>query len=147
MSVLIKGMTMPRTCAVCEWSSYSHPKAWCGMAKKTTDLGIAKTGRAAFCPLVSVPTPHGGLIDKDELRREFMDSDLDHLQRDDWREVIQIVSDAPTIIEAEMEDVSSHIRQLAGQAGKILVDAALNAIKETERTENESEKVQELPTS
>ena len=37
------------------------------------------------------------LIDADALMVELMDSDLDHLQRDDWREVIQIVTDAPTI--------------------------------------------------
>ena len=37
------------------------------------------------------------LIDADALMTEFMDSDLDHLQRDDWKEVIQIVTDAPTI--------------------------------------------------
>ena len=37
------------------------------------------------------------LIDADALMTELMDSDLDHLQRDDWREVIQIVADAPTI--------------------------------------------------
>lgn len=45
--------------------------------------------------------PHGRLGDLDKLMTEFMDSDLDHLQRDDWREVIQIVSDAETVIEAE----------------------------------------------
>ena len=53
------------------------------------------------CPLVEIPTPHGRLGDLDKLMTEFMDSDLDHLQRDDWKEVIQIVEDAPTIIEAE----------------------------------------------
>lgn len=37
------------------------------------------------------------LIDGDKLLIELMDSDLDHLQRDDWKEVIQIVQDAPTI--------------------------------------------------
>ena len=37
------------------------------------------------------------LIDADALMTEFMDSDLDHLQRDDWKEVIQIVTDAPTV--------------------------------------------------
>lgn len=36
-------------------------------------------------------------IDADELMTEIMDSDLDHLQRDDWKEIIQIVQDAPTI--------------------------------------------------
>jgi len=37
------------------------------------------------------------LIDADNLMTEIIDSDLDHLQRDDWKEVIQIVQDAPTI--------------------------------------------------
>lgn len=54
-----------------------------------------------YCPLVEILTPHGRLGDLDKLMTEFMDSDLDHLQRDDWREVIQIVEDAPTVIEAE----------------------------------------------
>ncbi len=42
-------------------------------------------------------------IDADALMTEFIDSDLDHLQRDDWKEVIQIVSDADVVIEAEGE--------------------------------------------
>lgn len=54
-----------------------------------------------YCPLVEIPTPHGRLGDLDKLMIEFMDSDLDHLQRDDWKEVIQIVSDADVVIEAE----------------------------------------------
>lgn len=37
------------------------------------------------------------LIDVDRLMTELMDGDLDHLQRDDWKKVIQIVADAPTI--------------------------------------------------
>ena len=53
------------------------------------------------CPLIEIHRPHGRLGDLDELMTEFMDSDLDHLQRDDWREVIQIVADVPTVIEAE----------------------------------------------
>ena len=54
-----------------------------------------------YCPLVEISTPHGRLGDLDKLMIEFMDSDLDHLQRDDWKEVIQIVSDADVVIEAE----------------------------------------------
>jgi hypothetical protein len=54
-----------------------------------------------FCPLVEVKEPHGDFVDKDKLMTEVMDSDLDHLQRDDWKEVIQIVSDADVVIEAE----------------------------------------------
>jgi hypothetical protein len=59
--------------------------------------------RPDWCPLVEVKEPHGDLTDKDKLMQEFMDSDLDHLQRDDWKEVIQIVEDAPIVIEAEGE--------------------------------------------
>ena len=40
-------------------------------------------------------------IDADALMVELMDSDLDHLQRDDWKEVIQIVADADVVIGAE----------------------------------------------
>ena len=56
--------------------------------------------RPEWCPLIELPQ-HGRLIDADALMIEVMDSDLDHLQRDDWKEVIQIVEDAQTIIEAE----------------------------------------------
>jgi hypothetical protein len=58
-----------------------------------------KMPRPNWCPLIEIPTPHGRLIDADELMVEIMDSDLDHLQRDDWKEVIQIINDAPTVIE------------------------------------------------
>ena len=54
--------------------------------------------------VIEVKEPHGDLADKDKLIQEFMDSDLDHLQRDDWKEVIQIVSDAEVVIEAEGND-------------------------------------------
>ena len=57
--------------------------------------------RPDWCPLINIPTPHGRLIDADKLMVEIIDSDLDHLQRDDWKEVIQIISDIPTVIEAE----------------------------------------------
>ena len=46
------------------------------------------------------------LIDADALMTELMDSDLDHLQRDDWKEVIQIVTDAPTIQPEQYDAVS-----------------------------------------
>ena len=54
--------------------------------------------------IVEVKEPHGDLADKDKLMQEFMDSDLDHLQRDDWKEVIQIVSDAEVVIKAERSE-------------------------------------------
>ena len=60
--------------------------------------------RPNWCPIVEVKEPHGDLIDKDNLMQEFMDSDLDYFPRDDWKEIIQIVSGADVIIEAEGRD-------------------------------------------
>ena len=96
MSVLIK-TEMPKGCWACPFAVGKHYE--CLFTKKSYNWGL--TTRPSDCPLIEVPTPHGDLADKDKLIQEFMDSDLDHLQRDDWKEVIQIVADAPTIIEAE----------------------------------------------
>lgn len=95
MSILIRGMEMiPNTCKEC---FIGNPKN-----KTCYILGLPKRNLEVRedCPLIEVP-PHGRLIDADALMTEVMDSDLDHLQRDDWKEVIQIVSDAEVVIEAE----------------------------------------------
>lgn len=104
MSVIVKGMEMPKNCAECRmWciceclNDFEDFESIC-YAVEDGDLVRDKN-----CPLIEIPTPHGRLGDLDKLMTEFMDSDLDHLQRDDWREVIQIVSDADTVIEAEGE--------------------------------------------
>lgn len=101
MGVYIKDVKIPKNCAEC--------KMWgiCDLLDFDDYESICDAVEDGFlvrdknCPLVEVPTPHGRLIDADALMAEVMDSDLDHLQRDDWKEVIQIVADAPTIIEAE----------------------------------------------
>lgn len=92
MSILIKDMEMPRNCYEC--------KVWFECFDEKPPFNMIKS----VCPLVEVKEPHGDLVDKDKLMKEFMDSDLDHLQRDDWKEVIQIVADAPTVIEAERSE-------------------------------------------
>lgn len=91
VSVLIKNMDMPERCGMCFLRV--------GDCKQR----IYMEQRPKACPLIEIPTPHGRLIDADALTVELMDSDLDHLQRDDWKEVIQIVSDADVVIEAEGE--------------------------------------------
>ena len=117
MSVLIKGMAMPYGCANCSYmggavyDSKGKAHYFCNVdveGIRGTDVTneavamyeVAEESFPNFCPLVEVE-PHGDLTDKDKLMQEFMDSDLDHLQRDDWKEVIQIVSDADVVIEAE----------------------------------------------
>ena len=96
MSVLIKNMEMPKNCDECNIRDIHLCKLWMGMT-----ISQRIEGKHPDCPLVEVKEPHGDLVDKDKLMQEFMDSDLDHLQRDDWKEVIQIVSDADVVIEAE----------------------------------------------
>lgn len=100
-SVLIRGMEMPQKCGQCKLFHAEQPM-YCIVDKNYRTVG-APYGmpRPDWCPLVEVKEPHGELIDKDNLIQEFIDSDLDHLQRDDWKEVIQIVCDADVVIEAE----------------------------------------------
>ena len=60
MSVLIKGMEMPKNCCECSLSDVDDDYGRCCLF-----IGIAclNIGRQDNCPLVSVPTPHGRLID------------------------------------------------------------------------------------
>lgn len=94
MGIYLRNMEMPKNCVVCK--NYYYCELW-------LELTVNKRykERHPDCPIVEVKEAHGDLIDKDKLMQEFMDSDLDHLQRDDWKEVIQIVSDADVVIEAE----------------------------------------------
>ena len=116
MSVLIKGMEMPKNCYQCRmvdscqylWKPYD--------LDDYSDLqNMIEEGftRADNCPLVEVP-PHGRLIDADALHKLFEDQ-WHYLQVLDWNEnptaearqsgvnwCINTMHDsAPTIIEAE----------------------------------------------
>lgn len=100
MSFFIKGMEIPKRCGLCPCFHAEYPM-YCQAVKADKEKRIvAPYGlpRPNWCPLVEIPTPHGDLVDRDKLMIDIIDSDLDHLQRDDWREVIQIISDAPTVI-------------------------------------------------
>ena len=103
MGTYIKGMKTPKACGLCPFR-YINMSGYliCEMLHKQINLSKFNE-RFKDCPLVEVKEPHGRLGDLDKLMTEFIDSDLDHLQRDDWREVIQIVSDAETVIEVEGE--------------------------------------------
>lgn len=100
MSFFIKGMEIPKRCGLCPCFHAEHPM-YCQAVKADKEKRIvAPYGLPIpdWCPLVEIPTPHGDLVDRDKLMIDIIDSDLDHLQRDDWREVIQIISDAPIVI-------------------------------------------------
>ena len=92
MSVLIKGMEMPKGCGLCRFDDYGY----CTMTKQYSG-GSATHGRASFCPLVELPKKHGRLIDADEICFSMTNgTDQDIAE--------EAVREAPTVIEAEGED-------------------------------------------
>jgi len=70
MSVLIKGMEMPKACYECRM--YEADIYYCAAAERDIDISDSSVGRCSFCPLVPVP-PHGRLIDADALEALFWD--------------------------------------------------------------------------
>ena len=64
MSVIVKGMEMPKNCWECSLSDIDDDFGRCCLYSGIACLTI---GRQDNCPLVEIPTPHGQLIDADEL--------------------------------------------------------------------------------
>lgn len=98
MSVLIKGMEMPKRCLDCPF-----------MISRDNDDCILQSDEAnakfnswddmkASCPLVEIPTPHGRLVDADKLFEEINIADE---YGADMSDILRLVIDAPTVIKAE----------------------------------------------
>ena len=72
MSILIKGMKMPKDCPYCPLAHWNFKNEFtgCEIVKKyfSTEEMYAD-GRPDFCPLVEIP-PHGRLIDAEECKNE-----------------------------------------------------------------------------
>ena len=62
MSVMIKGMKMPKSCADC-------PVGWCN----NLILFPESDKRADNCPLLEIPDKHGRLFDETEVKRVLHD--------------------------------------------------------------------------
>ncbi len=65
MAVLIEGMEMPKNCHECRL--YEGDIYYCSAADKEIDILDSSEGKCQFCPLVSIPEPHGRLVDADAL--------------------------------------------------------------------------------
>ena len=89
MSVLVKGMEMPKNCTFCEmWHGVDcHPYQGISPPKSRPD----------HCPIIEIP-PHGRLIDADKLL-EYWQPDHDRLFVVDY--FIHTIEHAKTIIPAE----------------------------------------------
>ena len=98
MSVLIKDMEMPITCADCRLSTVNsfNNRPLCDVLVEYMSYGEWEAKRLDNCPLIAIP-PHGRLIEKERLYNK-----LAVITSDVW--VLEEVNNAPTIIEAEGEE-------------------------------------------
>lgn len=101
MSVLIKGMEMPKSCYDCEI------RIKCG-CKVANDSGWLNNKIDDHCPFAFVEVPkHGRLIDADEAIGEIVNGEYIAMvdkYGNNWMmpgKAIEIIANAPTIIEAE----------------------------------------------
>ena len=90
MSILIKGMAMPESCYECAYSI--ERVGICSITQGGCEWGH---NRPPHCPLVEIPTPHGRLIDENELIWRFRES------KACCDRPLETVGVAPTILEAE----------------------------------------------
>lgn len=112
MSILIKGMEMPKSCGKCKLFDASHaiglfsPLGWCRVNGKEI-FRLSK--KADFCPLVPVQ-PHGRLGDLDELAKRIEHERYNHTHTDglaarhhiaEYGHFLNAIAAAPTVIPAE----------------------------------------------
>lgn len=96
MSILIRDMEMPKNCFECPCCTLGY----CRVDVKTTEyakyvFSDGQDGRYPDCPLVEIPTPHGRLIDADEIEMPCLETTADQK----WMEIA--IKSTPAIIEAE----------------------------------------------
>ena len=111
MSVFIKGMEMPYSCLDCDFCSgiaIPDNSYFCDCPVIHGGLNITQAieddVRHPDCPLVEVKTPHGRLIDADELKKEYPhDADWEYPVNTNGY-VSESIDNALTMIEAEGEN-------------------------------------------
>ena len=94
MSILIKGMEMPKNCMSCPFPAVGVDAYYCHCPTqdgKEYDFKDAET-IPDDCPLVEVPTPHGRLIDADAIQDYNVET---------FGQRLLIIDTAPTVIERE----------------------------------------------
>lgn len=101
MSVLVKGMEMPKKCGSCPCFHAEHPM-YCQAVKADKTKRIAAPyglPRPDWCPLIEVP-PHGRLIDEDALISKINYTDnFYETPFVDWDDILE----APTVIPADKD--------------------------------------------
>lgn len=112
MSILVKGMNKPDSCAACPFERNGWPDEWemhCKLLGRQVGYFDKKNKVPKDCPLVEIPTPHGRLIDADELKNWIYAWFTMHRNYHPYSksnlipstEIVDIIDRLPTIIEAE----------------------------------------------
>ena len=107
MSVLIKGMEMPKSCFYCPFRRKINPDdIQCLVTRdvfEETFAGTIESRNRGNCPLIELP-PHGRLIDADKITL----TDIDLALCEDYKSLLSLyinkVESAQTIIEAEVSE-------------------------------------------
>lgn len=86
MGIYIKDLAMPTSCKKCPFTCEKL-------------VFFDGKNRPQGCPLIEIPTPHGRLIDASELIKSYMKGTKADI--DDFYDTIDIIDNAPTILEAE----------------------------------------------
>lgn len=115
MSILIKGMKMPKNCDECFFIGRGYPD-WCSLPQiPNGEDGIDDTKkRPDWCPLIELPEKHGRLVDRDAIMKKLdIAEDCTNCiyqvgslcgRSNSFVDACETICDAPTIIEAEGDE-------------------------------------------
>ena len=101
MSFIVKGMDIPKNCLECSYSI--ERENICSITGGGCDWNYK---RSPHCPLIEIPTPHGRLIDAEDVKKKWepVSDSLGTLAitecyfGSEWADELV---DVPTILEAE----------------------------------------------
>jgi len=106
MSLIIKGMDMPKSCYDCDL--FSGEGFLCPLVIETTNDWSREFmyKRVDECPLVEIPTPHGRLIDADANVGSYVETWTCTCSEFGTQRVMAVddLKNLPVIIEAEEND-------------------------------------------
>lgn len=94
MSVLVKGMKMPKSCGRC-W--FNNSSLSCAITGSCIDRDDENGDRLDDCPIVELPDKHGRLVDADESEKYFWE----HLDDNGMAGAMNAINEMPTIVESE----------------------------------------------
>ena len=104
MSVLIKGMDMPKGCIGCLFKDIGmHTMTQCMLVAGWVEYADDGHGIPDACPLVEVPTPHGRLVDFIDVAVTDDEEGTEKIKFGEALSAYLKMRSAPTVIEAEVE--------------------------------------------